>query len=187
MLNSVTPASSTISVSRQRDPVPPGANLKLVVCAINGHAGGGGLEIAMAADIRIARKNAGKVGLPEINLGVRRNRRYRLTRLIGAKALEMMVTGELMSFEDAHACNLINHIWEGDPTISVGHPGLVQPVHVANKAVMPLETSSAPARRVQKFPEYHLALERELQAALSTAAMPKRASPLTLRAKRTSP
>ena len=37
---------------------------------MNGHAVGGGLEIAMAADIRIARKNAGKVGLPEINLGV---------------------------------------------------------------------------------------------------------------------
>ena len=117
MLNSVSPgfkynfclnANETLSRLEQ--------TAKLVICAINGHAVGGGLEIAMAADIRIARKNSGKVGLPEINLGVLAGTggTARLTRLIGkAKALEMMVTGELMSFADAHACNLINHIWEG--------------------------------------------------------------------------
>src|SRR5438309_5843611 len=43
---------------------------KLVIAALNGHTVGGGLEIAMAADIRIARKDAGKIGLPEVNLGV---------------------------------------------------------------------------------------------------------------------
>jgi len=43
---------------------------KLVIAALNGHCVGGGLEIAMAADIRIARKDAGKIGLPEVNLGV---------------------------------------------------------------------------------------------------------------------
>ena len=73
----------------------------------------------MAADIRIARKNSGKVGLPEINLGVLAGTggTARLTRLIGkAKALEMMVTGELMSFEDAKNHTLINQIWEGNAT-----------------------------------------------------------------------
>src|SRR5436305_14558060 len=43
---------------------------KLVIAALNGHTVGGGLEIALACDIRIARRNAGKVGLPEVGLGV---------------------------------------------------------------------------------------------------------------------
>ena len=116
MLNSVSPgfkynfclhANETLSRLEQTP--------KIVICAINGHAVGGGLEIAMAADIRIARKNSGKVDCQRLTSGTCWYwRNCRLTRLIGkAKALEMMVTGELMSFEDALNCNLLNHIWEG--------------------------------------------------------------------------
>jgi enoyl-CoA hydratase len=89
---------------------------KLVIAALNGHTVGGGLEIAMACDIRIARRNAGKIGLPEVALGVLPGTggTQRLTRLIGrAKALELMVTGRTFSFEEAQEIGLVNDIFEG--------------------------------------------------------------------------
>ena len=91
---------------------------KLVIAALNGHTVGGGLEIAMAADIRIARKEAGKIGLPEVNLGVLPGTggTQRLSRLIGkVKALEMMVTGNQMSFDSAKEIELINDVWDAAP------------------------------------------------------------------------
>src|SRR4029077_14643476 len=75
---------------------------KLVIAALNGHTVGGGLEIAMAADIRIARKGAGKVGLPEVSLGVLPGTggTQRLARLVNkSTAIELMVTGETFDFE----------------------------------------------------------------------------------------
>ena len=83
---------------------------KLVVAAINGHCVGGGLEIAMAADIRVARKDAGKIGLPEVNLGVLPGTggTQRLSRLVGkSKAIELMVTGNTFSFEEAQELGIV--------------------------------------------------------------------------------
>jgi enoyl-CoA hydratase len=71
MLNAVTPtfkyyfclhANETLTRLEQMP--------KLVIAALSGHTVGGGLEIALACDIRIARRDSGKIGLPEINLGV---------------------------------------------------------------------------------------------------------------------
>src|SRR5436305_2653936 len=83
---------------------------KLVIAALNGHTVGGGLEIAMAADIRIARRDAGKVGLPEVSLGVLPGTggTQRLARLVGkAKSLELMVTGETFGFDKAHELGIV--------------------------------------------------------------------------------
>src|SRR5205809_6448848 len=86
---------------------------KLVIAAINGHCVGGGLEVALAADLRIARKGAGKMGLPEVTLGVLPGTggTQRLVRVVGkSKAIELMATGELFDFEKGEALGLVNRI-----------------------------------------------------------------------------
>lgn len=90
---------------------------KLVIAALNGHTVGGGLEIALACDIRIARKDAGKIGLPEVTLGVLPGTggTQRLLRVVGrARALEWMTTGRTMGFDDALQAGLIHYIYDSE-------------------------------------------------------------------------
>ncbi|HWD88644.1 MAG TPA: enoyl-CoA hydratase-related protein [Mucilaginibacter sp.] len=85
---------------------------KPIIAAINGFALGGGLELALACHIRIASNNA-KMGLPEVSLGLipGYGGTQRLTRLVGrGRALEMILTGDMISAEDAHAYGLLNHV-----------------------------------------------------------------------------
>src|SRR5882757_2868701 len=88
---------------------------KLVIAALNGHTVGGGLEVAMAADIRIARRNAGKMGLPEVSLGVLPGTggTQRLVRIVGkSKAIELMVSGDLFDFAHGQELGVINQVFE---------------------------------------------------------------------------
>jgi enoyl-CoA hydratase/carnithine racemase len=90
---------------------------KLVIAAINGHCVGGGLEVAMAADIRIARKGAGKLGLPEVSLGVLPGTggTQRLVRMVGkSKAIELMATGQLFDFERGLELGILNQVFEAE-------------------------------------------------------------------------
>src|SRR6187455_686450 len=90
---------------------------KLVIAALNGHTVGGGFEVAMAADIRIARKDGGKIGLPEVALGVLPGTggTQRLARLVGkARAIELMATGRTFTFEEAHEMGLVNELYDRD-------------------------------------------------------------------------
>lgn len=90
---------------------------KLVIAALGGHCVGGGLEVALAADMRIARKGSGKCGLPEVKLGVLPGTggTQRLARLVGSsKAIELMATGRTFDYDEAEALGLINQQIEAE-------------------------------------------------------------------------
>jgi len=145
---------------------------KLVIAAINGHCVGGGLEVAMAADLRIARRNAGKMGLPEVSLGVLPGTggTQRLARIVGkSKAIELMAAGELFDFEKGESLGLVNQIFDAES----GEAFLAQVVDYARKFTTPGKAARAVGRikrAVQtgsEIPfESGLALERELQQQL---------------------
>ncbi|HMH43756.1 MAG TPA: enoyl-CoA hydratase/isomerase family protein [Pyrinomonadaceae bacterium] len=145
---------------------------KLVIAAINGHCVGGGLEVAMAADLRVARRNAGKMGLPEVSLGVLPGTggTQRLARLVGkSKAIELMALGQLFDFEKGEALGLLNHVVDA----SDGADFMRQVMDYARQFTTPNKASRAVGRikrAVQtgaEIPfESALALERELQQQL---------------------
>lgn len=87
---------------------------KLVIAAMNGHAVGGGFEVALACDIRIARAEMGTVGMPEVNLGIMPGSggTQRLARVVGkGRAMQMVLEGEKISFDAAADLGLINYVW----------------------------------------------------------------------------
>ena len=142
---------------------------KLVIGALNGHTVGGGLEIALATDIRIARKDAGKIGLPEVTLGVLPGTggTQRLGRLVGkAKAIELMCTGQTYTFEEALEWGVISHIFDRDGFMEQVYDYCRQfvPPMKASKAVGRIKRSVCSGCEVP-FSE-GLAIERELQQQL---------------------
>jgi enoyl-CoA hydratase len=167
MLNSVTPgfkyyfclhANETLTRLEQTP--------KLVIAALNGHTVGGGLEIALACDIRIARRGSSKVGLPEVNLGVLPGTggTQRLARALPKnKAIELMTEGKLISFEDALNLGLINYIYEPEHYWDevMQYAKSFCPPNKASKAVGRIKRSVQSGSEMS-FSE-SLALERELQ------------------------
>ena len=173
MLSSVTPefkyyfclhANETLSRLEQTP--------KLVIAAVNGHCVGGGLEVAMAADMRVARKGAGKMGLPEVSLGVLPGTggTQRLLRIVGkSRAIELMATGELFDFERAQELGIVNQLIEAENAGAF----LEQVLAYARRFTTPDKAARAVGRikrSVQtgaEIPfESALALERELQQQL---------------------
>ncbi|MFO0677658.1 MAG: enoyl-CoA hydratase-related protein [Polyangiaceae bacterium] len=145
---------------------------KLCIAALNGNAVGGGLEIALACDMRIARAGAFKLGLPEVHLGVLPGTggTQRLTRLVGkSKALELMIEGKELSPDEALAAGLVNKVWshesaDGFMRQVMDYAHGFCPPNKASRAV------GAMKRAVQSGGEMALSeglsLERELQAEL---------------------
>jgi len=145
---------------------------KLVIAAIGGHCVGGGLEVAMAADLRFARRSGGRLGLPEVNLGVLPGTggTQRLVRLVGkARALELMASGRLVEFEEAQRLGLVHGLIDAES----GDAFLERVLERAREYLPPARASRAVGlikRAVQTGAEIAfgdaLALERELQQQL---------------------
>jgi enoyl-CoA hydratase len=145
---------------------------KLVIAALNGHTVGGGLEIALACDIRIAKKEAGKIGLPEVNLGVLPGTggTQRLTRVIGrARAIELMATGRTFSFEEALEFGLVHYIYERENFWEdlTAYARQFCPPNKASRAVGRIKRAVVTGSEVG-FGEA-LGIERELQQLLFTS------------------
>ena len=142
---------------------------KLTIAALNGHTVGGGLEIAMACDIRLAKENGGKIGLPEVNLGVLPGTggTQRLARIIGKpRAIEMMAKGETFSFDKAKELGLVNEVLPADDYWDqiMLYAKQFCPPHKAAKAVGLIKRAVQSGAEVPF--ESGLALERELQQQL---------------------
>lgn len=170
MLDQVTPAfkyqfclhaNETLSRLEQTN--------KLVIAAIHGHCVGGGLEIAMAADLRVCAQGTGKMGLPEVALGVLPGTggTQRLARAVGrSKSIELMLSGELFSFETGKELGLVNHIWEKETfwTRVDEFANSYCPPAKASKAVGHIKR--AVQSGLEMSLEQGLTLERELQQRL---------------------
>lgn len=150
---------------------------KLVIAALNGHCVGGGLEVAMAADLRVApAEGAFKIGLPEVALGVLPGTggTQRLARLVGkSKAIELMVKAQNLSVSEAAALGLLTEVLRPaagqrffDAALEYAHsfcpPG---------RAAMAVGRIKRAVQTGAELPlESGLALERELQQQLFQSA-----------------
>ena len=142
---------------------------KLVIGALNGHTVGGGLEIAMACDLRIAKRDGGKIGLPEVSLGVLPGTggTQRLGRMLGkSKAIELMVEGRTFGFDEALELGLVNRIFEADGFLDavLEYAANFVPPKAASRAVGRIKRAVCSGVEVP-FSE-GLAIERELQQLL---------------------
>ncbi len=145
---------------------------KLVIAALNGHCVGGGLEVALAADIRVACRGAGKLGLPEVQLGVLPGTggTQRLARLVGkSRAIEMMATARTMDFDEALGLGIVNRVFDRErfwDEVRDYARQFVPPAR-ASKAVGLIKRAVQTGLEVGF--EQGLALERELQQQLFTS------------------
>ncbi len=149
---------------------------KLVIGALGGHCVGGGLEIALACDLRIARKGSGRCGLPEVALGVLPGTggTQRLARIVGtSKAIELMAGGKLFEYEQALALGLVNELREAQDDASFLESVLetARGYGTPGKAALAVGAIKRAVQTGSQLPlEAGLALERELQARLFASA-----------------
>jgi enoyl-CoA hydratase len=145
---------------------------KLVIAALGGHCVGGGLEVALSADLRVARKGSGRCGLPEVSLGVLPGTggTQRLARVVGSsKAIELMAEGSLFDYDVAERLGIVNRQIE-----AADEADFLAAVLEYARSFCPPQRASLSVGLIKRsvvtgaeLPlEAGLALERELQARL---------------------
>jgi enoyl-CoA hydratase/carnithine racemase len=158
---------------------------KLCIAALNGHAVGGGLEIALACDLRIGREVAAhaddggevsqtvfQLGLPEVNLGVLPGTggTQRLARTVGrSRAIELMCEGATVGAMEALEMGLLNKVWEAETSEAFVRKVLdyAHTFTPPNKAAIAVgRMKRAVQSGADMSLEHGLALERELQQQL---------------------
>jgi len=146
---------------------------KLVIAAIQGHCVGGGLEIALAADLRVAASGSGKTGLPEVALGVLPGTggTQRLARVLGrSRSIQMMCEGKLIDYAGAQQMGLVDEVWEAE--------GFLDRVREYAASFCPPNKASMAVGKIKRAVQTGidlplgegLALERELQQQLFQSA-----------------
>jgi 3-hydroxypropionyl-coenzyme A dehydratase len=139
---------------------------KPVIAAVNGFALGGGCELAMACDIRIASSNA-KIGQPEVTIGIPPGwgGTQRLMRLVGpAKAKEMIFTGKMVAADEAQQIGLVNRV------IGLGPDDAVPPEAPKGDAAKEKERAIEVGKIInRKLMDECLALAKEITKNSSTA------------------
>ncbi|SHN56014.1 enoyl-CoA hydratase-related protein [Desulfitobacterium chlororespirans] len=113
-----------------------------VIAAINGFALGGGLELAMACDIRLAGENA-RFGQPEVNLGIPAGfgGTQRLPRLVGSgRASEILLTAELLDAQEAFRMGLVNRVY---PKEELQEQALAMAKKIAAKAPVAVQLTKS--------------------------------------------
>jgi enoyl-CoA hydratase/carnithine racemase len=135
---------------------------KPTIAVLNGMALGGGCELALTCDMRIAEEHV-QIGLPEIKLGILPGAggTQRLPRLLGeAKAKELMFTGDSISAEEAHRIGLVNKV------VPKGE-GITAAIEIAKKiSGYSLQASSRIKKLVDKGMEMNLNAALEMEANL---------------------
>ncbi len=145
---------------------------KLVIAALGGHTVGGGLEVALACDLRIARRNSGKCGLPEVSLGVLPGTggTQRLARIVGrSRAIELMASGRLFDFDEARSLGIVDDVRDAasDEEFLAGVLEYAQSFCAPNRAQFAVGSIKLAVQRGADVDlDTGLALERELQARL---------------------
>ena len=149
---------------------------KLVIAALGGHCVGGGLEVALGCDLRVARRGSGKCGLPEVTLGVLPGTggTQRLARVLGkSRAIRAMATGELFDYERAEELGLVDELFdaEDDASFTASVLEFARGFCTPGRAALAVgNIKRAVQSGLEVSLESGLALERELQAKLFSSA-----------------